>query len=299
MKNKLSILDWILATRPWSYTASAMPIITTLSFILYTNSESLKANWIYGLMSIITIIILHCSGNLISDYYDYIKGVDRQDTYGQKNLYNQKFKAKSILRFGLICLVIAGILGLYIAFNTHYMVFILGTIGGISALFYYFFKKYALGDLLIFLSFGLLPVIGTGYMMENQLNPWLFLLAFPIGTITIAILHSNNTRDIGDDNQAGLTTLASLLGIKTSIKYYYLLIISSYFIIVFMIIMNVLPWITLFSLITLPIAIKNLKTMKKSIISHHKIHNLDQDTAKLQLGFTACLSISLIIGYLI
>lgn len=296
---KLEIKDWVLAARPWSYTASAMPIITTLSFFLTTNPNSVIENWHLAILSVISIILLHSSGNLISDYFDFIKGVDREGVYGQTILVEKKFKPNSIKIYGYVCLALGSLIGLYIGLNTHFLVIIIGGIGFISSLFYFFFKKNALGDFLIFISFGFLPTIGTGYMIEGELNPWLMLLSLPVGAITIAILHSNNTRDIDDDSKAGITTLASFLGVKFSIYYYAFLVIIPYLVIILMVALGVIPYFCLLNLISFPIALKNIKHMQRARISHHEIGSLDQITAQHQLIFTLGLSITLIISYLL
>lgn len=299
MMKKHSIKDWIFAARPWSYTASTMPIILTMAFLFYSKSENISNTWINGAISVLAMIFIHASGNLISDYYDYIKNIDREETYAQKNLTSKKFTPKQILWFGYLCLFVGSILGLFVALNTHPMVIYIGIFGALSAVFYIWLKITALGDLLIFLSFGVLPVIGTAYVIDGAFDPWLLLLSLPLGTITVGILHANNTRDIEHDGVAKIKTLAMVIGKKASIIYYNLLVLSPYLVVVILIAFKILPIWSLLTFATLPIALQNIKKMKRVQMGAHEIANLDELTAKHQLTFALSWCLSLILAYYI
>ena len=73
MKQKLTFKDWFLATRPWSFTASALSVVVVLVYLEWLTGA---VNWTNGVLAIVGIILFHASGNTWSDYFDYRSGVD-------------------------------------------------------------------------------------------------------------------------------------------------------------------------------------------------------------------------------
>ena len=290
MENKPTLKDWILAVRPWSFPASSMPALVTFVYVffLYKQQAGLCPNWIFGILAIIGAVIFHISGNLISDYFDYKQGVDREDTFGSSRLLvNKIFAPETILYLGLFFIILGIGIGFYLFYHTGWPLLIIGGIGGISALFYYYFKYRALGDLLIFIVYGPLIILGTFYSMTSVIHWSVIWLSIPIGCITVNILHANNTRDIVHDKRANIRTLAMQLGIKGSIIEYVSLIILAYLSLVVMVLAGFLHWLVLGVLITLPIAIRNCKIMSTASIENPaNILDLDVKTAQLQLIFS-------------
>ena len=80
---KHSFKDWLIAVRPWSFPASAMPVIVTLAYLYWAYGV---IEWANGLLALVGIVIFHASGNAWSDYFDFERGVDRVDTFGVKTL---------------------------------------------------------------------------------------------------------------------------------------------------------------------------------------------------------------------
>ena len=99
---KHSFKEWMIAVRPWSFPASAMPVLVTLAFLNYAGYEM---NWWYGVWALLNIVVFHAAGNTWSDYFDYKKGVDREDTFGAKTLTDGMFTPKEIYRLSLGLLV--------------------------------------------------------------------------------------------------------------------------------------------------------------------------------------------------
>ncbi len=73
MMNSHTIKEWILATRPWSFPASTMPVFVAMMFLW---SKGLEVSWWLGIMALVNIVLVHAAGNVWSDYHDYRKGVD-------------------------------------------------------------------------------------------------------------------------------------------------------------------------------------------------------------------------------
>lgn len=294
-----SFKSWFLATRPWSFSASAMPVIVTLSYLYYSSkvaTNPLEMNWINGALAVVNIILLHAAGNLLSDYHDFKQGIDSNDSFGAKTITSGEFSATEIRNFGYFFLVLGIGLGSYLALTTGYHLWWIGGIGAFSALLYYVLKFNRLGDLCIFIAFGLLPPLGTAFVVTGKLLPITFLLSVPVGSLIVALLHSNNTRDIKRDTNAKINTFASTLGLKKSIFYYYFLVALPFIWVTAFFFLGDFPVLTLLVFLMAPNAEKCMSIMKSAKNNIENINFLDLKTANLQLCFSLILSISFLLS---
>ena len=292
---KHSAKDWLFATRPWSFPASSMPALLAFSYVFYiSHLHGVNANWFFGVLSVLGAVIFHSGGNLVSDYFDYQRGVDREDTFGAGMLVNKVFEPKTILYYGFFFLIIGTILGLYLCSQTGYPLLIIGFVGFIGAGFYYQFKAKALGDFLIFIVYGPVISMGTFYAMTSTVSWESALLCCPIAFLTVNILHANNTRDILSDKRANIRTLAMNIGVKNSVRLYTTLCGMAYLFSTILILTGVLHWITLFAFITLPVALKNIKQMNNAKLGKpENIADSDVKTAQLQMMYSLSMIISI------
>ena len=111
---KHSFAQWLVAVRPWSFPASAMPIIVTVTYLFWRGAE---INWLTALWVLLTMVVFHSAGNTWSDYFDYKKGVDREDAIGGMSIVSGEFKASEIKRLAWILLSIAVAAGSAVAFG--------------------------------------------------------------------------------------------------------------------------------------------------------------------------------------
>ena len=289
----------MIAVRPWSTPASAMPILVTLAYLFWKGAE---INWLYGLWALIGMILFHYAGNVWSDWFDFRKKVDAEDTYGAKTLTTGMFQPKEILvlAIGLLIAAIACGLGLFaVTYIKGFGLELLwiGAAGAALTMLYPFLKYNALGDLDILLTFGFLPTIGTAFVATGVLDWSVLWIALPVGLITDGILHSNNTRDTEHDSRAGIKTMAMGLGVKFSAWLYGFEMIFPFIWIAVLSMIGMLPYTTVFIFLTLPIAIACAKTMKNSVAGGAQmIGDLDVRTANLQLMFSLLLIAGLVAG---
>lgn len=296
---KHTFKEWMIAVRPWSTPASAMPILVTLAYLFWKGAE---INWLYGLWALIGMILFHYAGNVWSDWFDFRKKVDAEDTYGAKTLTTGMFQPKEILvlAIGLLIAAIACGLGLFaVTYIKGFGLELLwiGAAGAALTMLYPFLKYNALGDLDILLTFGFLPTIGTAFVATGVLDWSVLWIALPVGLITDGILHSNNTRDTEHDSRAGIKTMAMGLGVKFSAWLYGFEMIFPFIWIAVLSMIGMLPYTTVFIFLTLPIAIACAKTMKNSVAGGAQmIGDLDVRTANLQLMFSLLLIAGLVAG---
>ncbi len=229
--------NWILATRPWSLPASFVPALIAFAYAFWSVKSGITypggmgwheplsswsvPSWLLGIFAVCGAVIFQIAGNLISDYYDFNHGVDRAGTFGSSRmLVNGVFTPRQILNFGLTALAIGIFIGMLTFLFAGPHILWIGSLGVIGTYFYYILKYHALGDLCIFIIFGILVPLGVTYSMMSTLDWHIVAVTAPIGLLIVNILHANNTRDIRDDGKASITTQAMLLGLKCS-KYKY------------------------------------------------------------------------------
>lgn len=102
--------EWFLATRPWSFPASAMPVAVTMAYCFYLTSSGDSApvgpsQWAYSIVALISMILFQAVGNVWSDLRDFKRGVDTADSYGVKILTSGQFSTTEVrnLAIALFC----------------------------------------------------------------------------------------------------------------------------------------------------------------------------------------------------
>lgn len=290
---KHNLKEWILATRPWSFPASTMPVFVTLCYLFWRGYE---VNWAIGIWTLLNIVVFHAAGNTWSDYFDYKKGVDREDTIGGVSITSGTFNPAEIRMLAIVLLIVAVSSGLTLVLFTGLPTLYLGIAGAILTLLYPILKYNALGDVDIFLTYSILPILGTSFVATGIFHYETLWLSLPIGLITVGILHSNNMRDTEDDKRANIKTFAMLIGKRASLYIYYTEIILPFIWIIICSIIGIFPLWSLITLIALKPAIDIIKKASHFITEGKKsLQGVDEGTAKLQLIFSLLTVLSFII----
>lgn len=230
------INSWISAARLRTLPLSISGIIVGTTIAV---SEGVFNIIIFSL-ALATTLGLQVLSNFANDYGDGVKGTDNEDRVGpqralQSGLITQKEMLQGIIITAIVTLLFA-ILLIYVAFgreNLGYALFffLLG-IAAIAAAIKYTVGKSAygyrgLGDVFVFIFFGLVAVYGSYFLYAHQWN-WLVLLpAFSIGFLSMGVLNLNNMRDRASDEKAGKITLVVKLGAKRAKNYHYALILGA------------------------------------------------------------------------
>ncbi len=286
-----------MATRPWSFPASTMPVLVTLAYICWSGAD---VDWLCGVWALVGIVFFHACGNTWSDLFDYKYKVDGDDTFGAKTLTSGMFTSDEIRRLSVGLLVVAVISGLGLMLATGWELMWIGLGGVLCTLLYPWLKFRAWGDAVIFVCYALLPVLGTSFVATGGFVLSALWLSVPIGLITVAILHSNNTRDIATDNRAGISTLAMKIGEKWSVVAYCFEVLFPLVWVVGCVVAGIFPLWSLAVLVAAVPAVKNARMMlclKSGGMT--AIASLDEHTAKLQLVFSLLLSLSFFVASII
>jgi len=289
-----TLKSWVLATRPWSFSASTMPVIVT---IVWLWSIGYEVKWGLGLLAIIAVIFVHAAGNVWSDIFDYRKGVDAQDTYGVRLLVDKVFTLKEFLCLSISLNIIAVFLGLLMVYLTGPLLLAIGLAGILLSIGYPCLKYIALGDVVILLCYGFLPMIGTSYIVTSQVVWEVLWLSVSVGLITLAILHVNNVRDIATDRRAGIHTVPMLTGFRLGVGLYVFEVLFPFLWLLGLALFGQVSWWLLLGLCALPVALLNVRTiLAESKSSFQKSVFLDEKTAQLHLLFCTLLVVGMLMS---
>ena len=209
---------WMHAIRPKTLFASIAPILVGSAVARHEDGFHLLA----ALVSLIVALLLQILANLANDYFDHKRGVD-QDRVGplrvmQAGLVTDRQMQTAI---GLtIALAVAG--GLYLVARGGWPILVIGLLAILCAVVYtggpFPLGYHALGDLFVFIFFGLVGVAGSAYVQTRDLTWFAICAAIPIACLATAIIVANNLRDIESDRAAGKHTLATMLGRSGTIR---------------------------------------------------------------------------------
>ena len=278
-----------------------MPVIATYTYLF--SRHLLPVEWrslIIFLLSVLGVVILHAAGNLLSDWADYRSGVDNERAFAVPNLVFGHFLPEEYLRMSIVLFVLGCLFGIGIVLLSSPVVLLIGVAGVLLTILYSFLKYHALGDVDIFLIFGVLTVLGstaaaTGIIVWDAL-----VLSIPLGIITVSVLHANNTVDIETDRAAGIKTFAMLIGAKASSSLYQIYMVLPFACVLLSVLMGWLHPLSLLCLVAGILAWKNFvqagQFRQKGLDA---MMGLDQGSAKLQLVFSGLLSLGLFIAGLL
>ena len=294
---KHSFGQWLIAVRPWSFPASAMPVLVTLMYLLWSGAE---IDWIAGIWALVNAVVFHAAGNVWSDYFDFRKGVDAEDTFGAKTMTSGEFAPKEMLRLAVGLLVVALVMGIGLMVRVGLPLLWFGVAGALTVLLYPRLKYSALGDVDIMLAYALLPTLGTSFVATGALVWNVLWIAVPVGLITVAILHANNTRDIVTDARANIKTFAMSIGRKVSKPIYAFEVLFPFAWIAGCVVAGLLPWWSLLTLVAVMPAWQGACDMlRHNDDTTELIANLDERTAKLQLIFSLLFTIGFVVAYFV
>ncbi len=303
---KYSAKTLLLSTRPWSFPVSVAAVLLPGLYVWPQSVSACTGSDAHVLLmllwTLVSIVLFHAASNLWSDYFDFRKGVDTDPSIGSATITGGLLTARDTMIYASILLAIAVANGLLVAWVVGWPLLVFGAIGTLLVVSYPWMKFHALGDLDILLTFGVLPTIGTAFILTGELQ-WSSLWVTPLfATITVAVLHANNTRDNKRDSHAGIHTFAMLIGARASQCVYFIEIWLPLLWCVLCVGLTACAapcgcnphfgWpLLVASLISAAPAVRNSRTMA-GFTRGESINNLDQLTAQHQLLNTLLLTLA-------
>jgi 1,4-dihydroxy-2-naphthoate polyprenyltransferase len=283
---------WMLAARPATLPAAAVPV-----FVGAGAAVGLGATFkpLVFAVTLICALLIQIGTNFANDYSDFHRGADHEGRLGPTRVTQSGLISQDSVRRGIIVAFgISLLLGLYLALIGGWPIVLIGALSILSGLAYtggpFPFGYYGLGDVFVFVFFGLIAVTGTAYLQNGVWSTFAFILSIPIGLLVTNILVINNLRDLPTDLAAGKRTLATRIGDKGTRTQYSLFLAVAYASVMPLALGNqshywlLLPWLTL------PIAIR-LTIKVFGGLSGRELNPILKNTGQLLLAFGVLLAV--------
>lgn len=279
------VYNWYMATRPFSFTASIVPVLIGTLLAAYEG----EFDFFMLVLVIVASVLVHAGSNLVNDYYDHVKGADAPHQLGRGGMIQRGLiSPRAILVFGLVLFGIATLIGFYIVYLVGWPVLLFALPSLAAAYFYTGGPKplgyVALGEATVFIFMGPVIVAGSYYVQTGAVSWTAVLISLPIGLLVTAILQANNIRDIEDDAAANKRTLATFIGHRWAVREYVVLLLGSYLVLGVITIGGAVPLGTLLVFLTLPKAIELVRVVRTRT-STSALNLLLRKTAGLHLQF--------------
>lgn len=284
---------WLMAARPNTLPAAIAPVMVGTSLAWSDGHFSP----VPALAAAVGALLLQILSNFANDYFDFAKGADTRGRLGPTRVMAAGLLSARELRVGMAAAAGLAILdGVYLILLGGWPILAVGVASLMAALLYtggpFPFGYHGLGDLFVFIFFGLAAVSGTYYVQAGMLTATILFAAAPVGMLITAILVVNNLRDIATDAQAGKRTLAVLMGPENTRLQYVILLILAY---------SATPvlWLgfglgptVLLPLISLPLAIRRALSVFSA--EGTELNSVLAATAQLSLQFSLLLSLGIL-----
>ena len=216
------VKDWISAARPRTLPASASPVIAASAYAFYAGTF----RWVPAVLCLLFALLAQVASNMANDYFEYLQGSDKAGRVGARRaVASGDITPRSILMGTFCVLGVACAVGLGLVFFAGWQLIPIGVIIAVFALAYtagpYPLAYHGLGDVTVFLFFGLVAVNMTYYVQALQFDADVFLLSIAMGLLSINILLVNNYRDMEEDAAANKRTTVVLFGRRFALWWYF------------------------------------------------------------------------------
>ena len=253
---------WWMAIRPKTLPAAASGVLMGSSLAWLDGSFQLLP----ALAALGVALLLQIGSNVANDVYDFERGTDTSERQGPLRVTQAGLLTPAQVKRGMwIIFVLAAGLGLYLAFLRGWVVIAIGLAAILSAIAYtggpFPLGYYGLGDLFVFIFFGVAAVAGTYFVQVGSVSVAAWWMSVPVGLIITAILVVNNLRDIENDRKGNKLTLAVRLGVRGTRAEYLLCMAGAYLIVPIAASLGLIPWAGLLAWLSLPLAIKTARTV--------------------------------------
>lgn len=283
---------WVQAARPKTLPAAAAPVLVGAGAAWASHRFALAP----VVAALLGALLFQIGANLANDVFDHKRGADTAERLGPTRVTAAGLLSpQSVLAGMWVVFALSVPIGLYLAHIGGWPIVALGVTAIISAIAYtggpFPLGYNGLGDLFVFLYFGLAAVCGTCYVASGLVTPAAWLAAVPIGLLATAILVVNNLRDLATDQAVGKRTLAVRLGRQGTIAEYSLLVGLAYAVPLVMVLTGVCKAWVLLAWLSLPLAATLLKQVRT--LQGRALNQVLGHTARLELVYGALLALGL------
>jgi 1,4-dihydroxy-2-naphthoate polyprenyltransferase len=253
---------WWIGARPRTLVAAVVPVLVGAAWA-GRNAVSIPRS----LLALLVAVAFQIGVNYANDYFDGVGGIDTAARMGPRRLVASGLAPpRAVATAAIVMVAIGAVAGLVLSLLTTPWLIVAGVASVLGLLLYSGGPKpYAssgLGEISVFAFFGLVATCGTAYVQQDRLELSVLWLAVPVGLLACALLMANNLRDIPTDTLAGKRTLAVRLGAARSRGLLIATVVVALLTPSLGALLRDLPALTALTLITLPLAIPPLRTVR-------------------------------------
>jgi 1,4-dihydroxy-2-naphthoate polyprenyltransferase len=224
------VTTWFAAARPRTLSAALAPVLVGLAVAM----REQPLHWPVALATLLAALLIQIGTNLANDYFDFVNGADTADRLGPPRITQAGLAAPAaVRRVALAVLALAAAIGVYLVAVGGWPILTIGGLSLVCALAYtggpWPLASHGLGEVFVFLFFGVLAVNGTVWLQIGGVSTLALLASLPVACLATAILVINNLRDIPTDARAGKRTLAVRIGATATRGEYLLLVTAAFF----------------------------------------------------------------------
>lgn len=206
MKNK--VILWLKVIRPGTLAAAVTPVLVALFF----TSQQYTINLPIAIITLLTALCIQIASNLINDYYDFKKGLDKAGRLGPSRALAENLISIRAMQYAIgIDLAITILCGIYLIYIGGLAILIIGIVALLCAWLYtatpYSLSYLGIADLFVLIFFGPVATLGTAYLQTGEWSINVGVLGLVNGFISMAVLTVNNIRDRETDVTAGKRSL--------------------------------------------------------------------------------------------
>lgn len=245
---------WLLAIRPKTLPAAGAGVITGSALAFYDGVFSFYP----ALAALIGALLLQIGSNLANDVFDYLRGAESKERLGPIRVTQAGLLTPKEVQIGMwITFALSALIGIYLIIIAGWAILLIGLTAILTAIAYTGpISDKGLGDIFVFLYFGVAAVVGTYYVQALTTSPAAWWMSVPIGLLIVNILVVNNLRDIDVDKAANKITMAVRMGVSATRQEYAVLLVISYLILPILAWISIIPAWTLVVWLSIPFAWK-------------------------------------------
>ncbi len=283
-----------MAARPATLLASVAPVLI--------GTASAWRDSVFALLPFVVVLVsalaIQVGVNFANDLADAARGADTEARIGPQRAVSSGVITTHDMKRGIVAaFAIAATGGVYLVWYAGWPIFVIGVVSILAALGYTNgpipYGYYGLGEVFVFIFFGLVATAGTRYVFSNSVPSAVWVGGVVMGLLAAAILEANNIRDIDTDLVAGKRTLAVMIGRRWARRLFATTVAVAFITIIPGVMLGLLPAMSLIALIVAPLAIPLIETIYKESTGPPLIGVL-KGTAQLQLFTGLLLSLGMV-----
>jgi 1,4-dihydroxy-2-naphthoate octaprenyltransferase len=285
--------EWLAGARPRTLPAAVSPVVAGTGVAAYVD----EAVWWKALLALVVSLALQVAVNYANDYSDGIRGTDADRVGPMRLVGSGAATAGAVKRAAFLAFGVAGLAGLVLAASTGWWLVAVGLVCVLAAWFYTGGSRpygyLGLGEVMVFVFFGLVAVVGTAYVQTESFELPALCAATGVGALACALLVVNNLRDIPTDTVSGKRTLAVLLGADRTRALYLLLVLAAAVACVAVAVST--TWWALIGLGFLVPALRGLRTVMSGAVGPALVPVL-QSTGLAELAWAVLVAVPLLLA---